>query len=432
MKPKDLSNTVIDFFFKNGATYALFRWLDFRLYIAQKSILPDSRQSAIQDKSVVEHLSDWQTQATLTTPAIGVIRLLVIISAIMGFMTIAAVLNYSVDGSVNIWIPLAICAFIPFLLTLGSAYFSVFVNSQQAVVRHPFAIWLINKLKLSHFLPYKNVLLPWLFWQLQAIAIVFSLSVLLSFFLLATFQDYHFGWSSTLITNNQTMVQLTSVVSWPWHWFIQSPTLELISQTRLTGQQIFVDKQVAQTWWLTLVMAILVYGLIPRLCLAFYLRKRFIRQLKESILNSSDVEQFIVAKHHQASREPIKSDNESPSHAQVNMGSESRCLVTWQQPSFHQPVKKNLGNEDWLADEQWLKGPDSICQLPVWVVVDPMQTPTGELADCIEFLKQKNDSVTLVLYPNDEQASRYQQQLQSWYFFAKRNHIELKEGYDLS
>ncbi len=440
------TKAVLQFFLKGGATQSLFRWLDFRLFVARKNLtlVADNAQSPIASSAAssttspasapAHYLSLWEQQLTLSSPATWFLRLAAAVVALIGFSAMAGVLNYSGQHPINIWVPLALFAFVPLLFTLSSFYFSVLSPAKHHLQGHPLLMVLVNKLKLEPFLPYKNLLLPWLFWQTQTLAIVFSVSALLSFFLLATFQDYRFGWSSTLMTDNATMTQLMAIISWPWHWLMASPSAELISHSRFSvpvvpgAMQDFTKSAVNNTWWITLVMAMVVYGLLPRLLLALFLRQRFIGKLRSNILNSSDVEQFIIAQQHQESRNPIQSDDALVQLAPVDLNQPNIDLITWQQPDVNVPVVKNLGSADWLDDEQWLQSPASVRVNPVRVIVDPLQTPTGELADCIDFLKQKNATVELVLYGKAAADSRYLNQQKSWQFFADRNHIVLKVG----
>jgi hypothetical protein len=178
-----------------------------------------------------------------------------------------------------------------------------------------------------------------------------------------------------------------------------------------------------------LVMAIVVYGILPRLLLTWFLRQRLVTHLRASIEHSGDIEQFIVAQTHQASHNPILSDDDYMSPITVNIDQVGIDLITWQQADFDKTIVKNLGNADWLADEQWLASADSQRAKPVFVLVDPMQTPTGELADCINLLQLHNDSVELVLYGQQAEGSRYHSQLKSWQYFAKQHDITLKRGH---
>ncbi|SFK24451.1 DUF2868 domain-containing protein [Methylophaga sulfidovorans] len=430
MASKHAAKAIEQFFFKGGATQALFRWLDFRLFVSQKNTkLTSSNDINSASHSATDYLKIWQQQTSLTTPATGILRLLAVIAVVIGFTAMAGVLNVREQAFINIWVPLGLFAFLPLLLTLSSFYFSFLSPAKSNLHHHPLLHWLINKLHLQQFIPYKNLLLPWLFWQLQSAAILFSASALLSFFILATFQDYLFGWSSTLITDSATMTQLMTTLSWPWHWLIDTPSAELIQQTRFSAQASDLAVSANNVWWMTLVMAIVVYGILPRLLLALLLRQQFIRYLRSNIQNSGDVEQFIVAQQHQVSRNPIQSDNNNLTSNVVSLPTANTALISWQQADLDFPIDKQLGTDDWLKDEQWLNSTASQFDKPVWIIIDPMQTPTGELADCIELLQQHNEPISLVLYPVNTDDARYQQQQKSWQFFAQRHAITLKEGH---
>ncbi|MDP2608631.1 MULTISPECIES: DUF2868 domain-containing protein [unclassified Oceanobacter] len=441
------SNQVVQFFFKDGATTAMCRWLDFRLFVAQKPLSLTASDTASGDASStlspVDYLRRWEQQALqqgsddgLTTPARWVLLLLGLVIAVVGFVSMAGVLNYASQQPVNIWVPLLLFAFLPLLFTLSSAYMTVLAPAREPArlaSAHPLLLALANKLRLTHFLPYQKVLFPWMLWQTQWLGLVFSVAALLAFFALATFQDYQFGWSSTLISDNRTMVHMMAVVSWPWHWLVASPGLELISQSRFSAQDVMgagAGMGSRQSgWWPTLVMAIMAYGILPRVALALLLRWRFIRQLRWSIANSADVEQFVLAQQHRQSHEPLVSDAALVLPDEIDISTTPADLISWQQPDTDWPVVKNLGSGDWLEDEQWLASADSKRPRPVLLVVDPAQTPTGELADCIELLQHNNTQVVLVLVSSDVEDERYQTLLKSWQYFASRHQIPLKKGY---
>jgi hypothetical protein len=465
------SKSVLQFFFRDGATSALFRWLDFRLFVARSDLtLVDAALSPVAD-SVSEWLLRWEQQASLTTPVRGLFLLLSLLMVVLGFVAMTGVLN--VSQPINIWVPLLLFAFLPGVLTLGSAYLALLSPARQQLDGHPLLGWLVAKLRLGHFLPYKTVLMPWLFWKAQALALLFSLSALLSFFALATFQDYRFGWSSTLIGDNSTMTSVMAVICAPWQWLVDAPSAALIDHSRFTAGGVMAPMAVGDrtlnsvdSWWLTLVMAMLVYGLLPRVCLALLLRYRFVRSLRQSILDSADVEAFVLAQQQQSSINPLSWDdvnnpsaNEALTEAQTEdqkkdqkkdqpeeqtddqayQNNTSRAesqglaqtagvdLISWQQPQSALMVVKNLGSDDWAEDERWLNSAEAARSQPVCVLVDPLQTPTGELADCLDLLRQKNASVILVLQASPADNRRYELQLKSWQFFAKRNRITLKQ-----
>ena len=420
---------IVAFFFQGGANSALFRWLSFRLFVAQKKlVIVTNNTSDTPPLSVIQYLHCWQDQHVHALPSSWFLTVLNALAALIGFTAMAGVLNVNSTHSINIWVPLALFAILPLLMTLSSAYASLISSNNQQLNGHPWLTFLIHKLKLTPYLPYKNILLPWLFWQTQFLALVFSLSALLSFLVLATFQDYHFGWSSTLISDNTTMANLMSTISWPWHSVIAAPSIELIEQSRMLAGNIAQPEITKQRWWLTLVMAMVIYGMLPRLILAIGLRQRFVKQLTASILNSADVEQFMVAQQHQTSDNPITSDEQYLLPDTINLNANAGHLITWQQTHHLFDSAKNLGSDDWLTDEAWLASEQSQFTKPVFVIVDPLQTPTGELADILQALQDKNTSVTLVLFAESYDEKRLQTHIKSWQFFAQQHQVTLKNG----
>lgn len=421
---------IVAFFFQGGANSALLRWLAFRLFVAQKKLVIATHGiSDASPLSVIPYLRCWQDQHMHALSSPWFLTVLNGLAALIGFSAMAGVLNIHSAHSINIWVPLALFAVLPLLMTLSSAYASLVSSRNQQLNGHPWLTFLIHKLKLTPYLPYKNILLPWLFWQTQCLALIFSFSALLSFLVLATFQDYHFGWSSTLISHDATMVKFMSIMSWPWHSVIASPSIELIEQSRIfAGNIIAQPETVQQRWWLTLVMAILIYGILPRFILVIGLRQRFIKQLTTSILNSADIEQFMVAQQRQTSNNPITSDEQHISPDTINIDSHTAHLITWQQTQPVFDIIKNLGSDDWLADEAWLASEHRQFTKPVFVIVDPLQTPIAELADTLQALKDKNASVTLVLFTESYGEKRLQTHIKSWQFFAQQHQVTLKNG----
>lgn len=420
---------IVAFFFQGGASSALFRWLAFRLFVAQKKLIIATEEAPqTSSLSAIQLLQRWQDQHSNALPSSWFLTVLNGLAALIGCTAMAGILTMNTTQRINIWIPLALFAVLPLLMTFSSAYVSLVSSSKQQLHGHPWFTFLIHKLKLAPYLPYKNTLLPWLFWQTQYLALVFSFSALLSFLVLATFQDYHFGWSSTLINESATMESLMSIISWPWHGVVSSPSIELIEQSRILTGSIEQSDTIQQRWWLTLVMAILVYGILPRLILAIGLRQRFVNQLTASILNSADIEQFMIAQQHQTSNQPITSDEKQTALGSINIDPSAAQLITWQQTHHTFDNAKNLGSDDWLADEAWLASEQSQFAKPVFIIVDLQQTPTGELADILQALQNKNASVTLVLSTESCDERRLQTHIKSWQFFAQQHHITLKSG----
>lgn len=99
----------------------------------------------------------------------------------------------------------------------------------------------------------------------QLFAFAFNLAGLAVFVALVVFTDLAFGWSTTLSVEPASFHRMTSVVSLPWVWFGDAvPTLELVERSRYFRGQTF-DPVARGAWWPFVMLAMGVYGLLPRL-----------------------------------------------------------------------------------------------------------------------------------------------------------------------
>lgn len=118
-------------------------------------------------------------------------------------------------------------------------------------------------------------------WQLivwsQWAGLTFSAAALATCFALVVFTDLAFGWSTTLDVSAGDARHIVNVVSWPWAELAPDavPTLELIEESRyfrLKGTDTVASPAQLTGWWPFLLMAMIVYGILPRaalLALAF-------------------------------------------------------------------------------------------------------------------------------------------------------------------
>lgn len=120
----------------------------------------------------------------------------------------------------------------------------------------------------------KWMLLRWS--QLGAVG--FQAGALAAALALVSFTDLVFGWSTTLTTGDPAtdaarVHAITSTIAAPWAWTMEDavPTLELIRDSRYyRAVDASVSAEVAARlggWWRFVVMAMLVYGLLPRIVL---------------------------------------------------------------------------------------------------------------------------------------------------------------------
>lgn len=114
-------------------------------------------------------------------------------------------------------------------------------------------------------------------WQMltwsQCAAVSFNVAALVCALVLITFTDLAFGWSTTLRLGDADVYQLTRLLAAPWRefWPAAVPSAELIEHSRFFRLAASPPSAVAASeltgWWPFLLAALLTYGLLPRCCL---------------------------------------------------------------------------------------------------------------------------------------------------------------------
>jgi hypothetical protein len=113
-------------------------------------------------------------------------------------------------------------------------------------------------------------------WQIlawaQTAALGFNAAAIVTAVSLIAFTDLAFGWSTTLTLDPQRAHAIAAAIAWPWHAIAPSavPDLALIERSqffRLDGARA-LDIGASRTlagWWSFTVLAVVAYGLLPRL-----------------------------------------------------------------------------------------------------------------------------------------------------------------------
>ncbi len=128
----------------------------------------------------------------------------------------------------------------------------------------------------------------------QIFAVWFFIGVLISSMYLVVTSDLAFGWSTTLDVEASELHEVTSLIAAPWRRFAPhaEPREELLEISRFfrLGEGVIkgesaatpLDPAVLGEWWPFLLLAILVYALLPRILLYAVARSRL-----RSVLGSS-------------------------------------------------------------------------------------------------------------------------------------------------
>lgn len=112
----------------------------------------------------------------------------------------------------------------------------------------------------------------------QVFGIAFNVGVIVTTLLLEWFTDLAFGWGSTLNVHPQTIYDLTRLIALPWGWLIGEgvgyPSLEQVAGSRIFLEHwasatptLKPDPSHLRSWGAFLVLAVITYGLLPRVLL---------------------------------------------------------------------------------------------------------------------------------------------------------------------
>lgn len=112
----------------------------------------------------------------------------------------------------------------------------------------------------------------------QVFGVAFNVGIILTTVLLEWFTDLAFGWGSTLDVHPQTIYDMTRLIALPWGWLLGEgvgyPSLEEIAGSRIILEHwatatptVKPDPAHLRSWGSFLVLAVITYGLLPRLLL---------------------------------------------------------------------------------------------------------------------------------------------------------------------
>lgn len=132
-----------------------------------------------------------------------------------------------------------------------------------------------------------------LYWS-QIAAVAFNAGVLATAAVLIAFTDLAFGWSTTLSVDSDTAARIFRTIATPWAGFLPDavPTSELVERSqffRLQGESTLPDSRELTGWWSYSVLAVVTYGLIPRLAFLGIAGWRLRQATRHLLLSGSQV-----------------------------------------------------------------------------------------------------------------------------------------------
>ncbi|NLZ18298.1 MAG: DUF2868 domain-containing protein [Desulfobulbaceae bacterium] len=137
------------------------------------------------------------------------------------------------------------------------------------------------------------------FFLLQLLAVGFNLGVLGLTLAKVIFSDMAFGWQSSLQLSAAQIAEGVRLVALPWGWILPEGT-GFPSLAQIEGTQIILKDGIYHlatqdlvSWWPFLCMALLVYGLLPRVSLLVGGLVQYRRQLERLELRSPETRRLL-------------------------------------------------------------------------------------------------------------------------------------------
>jgi hypothetical protein len=128
-----------------------------------------------------------------------------------------------------------------------------------------------------------------LYWS-QTAAVAFNVVALVTALMLVTFSDLAFGWSTTLEADPADVTRIVRQIAAPWAVLAPAavPSAELVEQSqffRLEGAAAPGSPSALGAWWPFTMLAIVTYGLLPRLVLLGFAAARLRAANKRLLLD---------------------------------------------------------------------------------------------------------------------------------------------------
>jgi len=230
---------------------------------------------------------------------------------LFGLFTGFTLLSYSGKEPVNIMYLLFVMVGLPLvsiILTILSMYTG---NSGAKFFNHFSPLYylekMINFFYVAKKVDFSNVaisptLAKWIFLhRLQLFTFLFAIGLFLALILTVVSKDIAFAWSSTLEINAVSFQSTLACMATPWDYFFPSavPTLELVEVSHYFRLGETLDVTMVQNadklgaWWKFLAMAMVVYAILLRLVLWFWIHIECKRALKQEFLSIARVSQLL-------------------------------------------------------------------------------------------------------------------------------------------
>jgi hypothetical protein len=237
---------------------------------------------------------------------------------VLGGVLGASFLTYTGDSPVNVFVYLSVFIFLQLLLLLFLFVLSLYRLYKRSFLSSSLLYTLISKFMIRMLVSAKNQVakkmsadqglqvkfvfgtvisktrtygflffLP-IFILTQLFAMGFNLGLLAATLFKVITADIAFGWQSTIQLSPEAVYSLVQKIALPWSWAVQGD-IAFPSLAQIEGSRIILKEGIFHlstpnlvSWWPFLCLAVLVYGLLPRLFLflaAVFVQRRYLDSL---------------------------------------------------------------------------------------------------------------------------------------------------------
>jgi len=216
-----------------------------------------------------------------------------VLALFFGFSSMAAFLLTSGRGLVNVFLFLLLFVLVQVLLCLVAAWVMARTVTGAAPLVLPVnpAHWLVARaLPDRRYLREAQSVLRLIFLRYgQELGAIFTLGAVAAFFVVLALSDFTFVWGSTFQLSDSLMEELTAWIALPWSSWLPQATVsgDLIFASRFHPAVTALSPaniEDMRGWWPFLIMAMVTYGLLPRLVLWLLSKVFYGRQIRAAFL----------------------------------------------------------------------------------------------------------------------------------------------------
>tara|TARA_R110001599_G_scaffold325947_2_gene538283 strand:- start:6823 stop:8295 length:1473 start_codon:yes stop_codon:yes gene_type:complete len=375
--------------------------------------------------------------------------LLNVLALIAGFAAMAGLLLGSTQALVNVLFWLLLFVGLQWLLMAGSLLALLQLLRGRVPPASPVQPmrWVLHRRwPDSRALREAQPLLRLLFLRHgQTVGALFAAGAAVAFIVLPAVDNYGFVWGSTYPLSDQFMQWLVNSLARPWRELLPGATIdpELLRASRYHAALQVLDAQRLERmrgWWGFLLLCLLVYSLLPRVCLYALSRWLYRRQLIASLLGYPGVERVLARMQAPLVATGGRADAMPPAAESTDSGGlrddvpraawpralllevagafGERAPASYEELADGQPAQSaSLASGDLAADQR------TLAALPLqdidrlYLAVKGWEPPVAELSDLLEPLSAVSRcSILLVPLPGRPLPHR---KVEDWRLFAR-------------